>query len=197
MIIFMSDVICITNRLLAGKHFLLQLDKIASTKPKYIILREKDLSEKDYEMLAKKVLAICSRYDVKCVIHTYSKVALALNTPWLHLTLYDLKKLEKNEKVKFKLLSTSIHSREEAVEAQKLGCHSIIAGHIFETDCKKSVPPKGLNFLEDVCKSVEIPVYAIGGITNYNKQECIQRGAAGVCAMSLFMKCHNPEILFS
>ena len=38
------------------------------------------------------------------------------------------------------------------------------AGHIFATDCKKGLPPRGLDFLKNVCDAVEIPVYAIGGI---------------------------------
>ena len=38
------------------------------------------------------------------------------------------------------------------------------AGHIFATDCKKGLPPRGLDFLKNVCDAVGIPVYAIGGI---------------------------------
>lgn len=38
---------------------------------------------------------------------------------------------------KFKTIGTSVHSVEEAIEAQKLGATYISAGHIFATDCKK------------------------------------------------------------
>ena len=38
---------------------------------------------------------------------------------------------------------------EEAIEAQKLGATYISAGHIFATDCKKDLPPRGLEFLKN------------------------------------------------
>ena len=79
------------------------------------------------------------------------------------------------------------------------------AGHIFATDCKKGLPPRGLDFLKNVCDAVEIPVYAIGGIniassddsTAYNAMpdisvprlaEVMECGAAGGCIMSGMMR---------
>ena len=54
--------------------------------------------------------------------------------------------------------------------------------------CKKGLAPRGLDFLHEVCSSVKIPVYAIGGIHEENMESCIQSGAAGVCMMSEYMK---------
>ena len=90
----------------------------------------------------------------------------------------------------FSVAGTSVHSVEEAVEAEKLGASYISAGHIFSTDCKKGMPPRGLDFLKDVCRSVSIPVYAIGGIRidKAQLQELLDCGAAGGCVMSGMMK---------
>lgn len=68
-----------------------------------------------------------------------------------------------------------------------MGACYVIAGHIFSTDCKKGVPPRGLAFLREVTNSVSIPVYAIGGITVENSGEVFAAGAAGVCMMSQWM----------
>lgn len=78
---------------------------------------------------------------------------------------------------------------EEAIEAQKLGATYISAGHIFATDCKKDLPPRGLEFLKEVCNSVTIPVYAIGGIklSDVQMDEIIKCGAKGGCIMSGMM----------
>ena len=62
------------------------------------------------------------------------------------------------------IIGTSVHSVEEAIEAQNLGATYISAGHIFATDCKKGVPPRGLDFLKKVCQTATIPVYSIVGI---------------------------------
>lgn len=64
----------------------------------------------------------------------------------------------------FESVSTSIHKPEEAIKAQKLGVDFVFAGHVFVTDCKKGLPPRGLEFLADVVNAVKIPVYGIGGI---------------------------------
>ena len=189
----MSNVICITNRMLAGNHFLLQVEKIAAACPKAIILREKDLSEPDYELLAEQVLSICKKYHISCILHTYSKVAFARHADGIHLPLHELRKLPNEYIDLFKVIGASIHTTAEAVEAQKLGATYITAGHIFETNCKKGLPPRGLTFLKEVCRSVNIPVYAIGGITKNNAPDCIDSGASGVCIMSAFMISEDPS----
>ena len=47
--------ICVTNRHLAERPFLEQLERVLATKPYAMILREKDLTEEAYEELAGKV----------------------------------------------------------------------------------------------------------------------------------------------
>ncbi len=64
----------------------------------------------------------------------------------------------------------------------------MILGNIFETDCKKGLKGKGLEFLEEAVLSTTVPVYGIGGITKENLTALLERGAAGGCMMSGFMK---------
>ena len=56
------NIIAVTNRKLCERPFLEQVERICQMHPKALILREKDLSEKEYEELAKKVMAICAEY---------------------------------------------------------------------------------------------------------------------------------------
>ncbi len=46
--------------------------------------------------------------------------------------------------------------------------------------------PRGLEFLEEICRSVSLPVYAIGGIRLDREQieKTLAAGARGVCVMS-------------
>ena len=90
----------------------------------------------------------------------------------------------KEERDAFQILGASCHSLEEAVEAENLGCTYITAGHIYETDCKKGLPGRGIGFLKKICETVSVPVYAIGGIGAENIQEIKNAGAAGGCIMS-------------
>ena len=79
------------------------------------------------------------------------------------------------------------------MEAQALGCTYITAGHVFETDCKKGLPGRGLAFIQKVSAAVEIPVYAIGGIAPSNVSQVKAAGASGVCLMSSLMVSEDAE----
>ncbi|MBU3201370.1 thiamine phosphate synthase [Clostridium estertheticum] len=194
----MYKLLAITNRHLCNNDFLHQIQGICSLNEKNtmiksvsIVLREKDLSENDYKDLATKVLEICKENNTECILHTYYKVARELNCKKIHLPLHVLKSKPDICK-EFNEVGVSIHSVNEAIEAVNLGATYIMAGHIFETDCKKDVPPRGLSFLSSVCSFVNIPVYAIGGILPANAQKAINAGADGVCIMSGLMTSENP-----
>lgn len=181
----------VSNRKLCSSNFLDQIEKIAAAKPSGIILREKDLMEDAYQMLAMSVSEICKAYGVRCILHSFVDVARNIGCKAVHLPLPVLKKEAANLR-EFERIGASVHSLEEAIEAEKAGASYITAGHIFETDCKPSLPPRGLTFLREVRKEVHIPVYAIGGITPENTDEAVNAGAEGVCIMSGLMQCKDP-----
>lgn len=183
----MFKIICVTNRNICEGDFFQRIDEIGREKVDALILREKDLSEEQYEKLARDVLDICEKNRLPCILHSFPKVAKQLNHPAIHLPLPVLRNLTAEEEAFFTCLGASCHSVEEAEEAEALGCTYITAGHIFETDCKKGLPGRGLEFLKAVCESVSIPVYAIGGIRQNHLEELQQAGAAGACSMSGFM----------
>ena len=184
-----KNVITVTNRKLSSRPFMEQMERVVKLHPKAVILREKDLSEEEYAELAAQILTLCKQYQVRCMLHTYLETARKLQHPYIHLSLFLLK--ENSEKLSdFLAVGCSIHSVEEAKEAQKLGATYLTAGHIYTTDCKKGLPPRGLDFLREVCNAVTIPVYAIGGIHAGTGQirEVMECGASGACIMSEMMK---------
>lgn len=170
-----------------------RVEKIAAARPKGIILREKDLREEEYKRLAEKVLLLCETYHVPCILHSFIDTATELGAENIHLPLPLLRQAEKEKIQRFKEIGTSCHSVEEAREAETLGCSYITAGHIFATDCKKGLPPRGLDFLRAVSEGVSIPVYAIGGIGSGNIAAVREAGAKGACIMSGLMQCEDVE----
>ena len=187
MIMCMSDILCITNRKLCREDFLTRIERIAACHPAGIILREKDMKPEDYKELAAAVMEICEHYGVKCILHSFPDVAISLHADAIHLPLHLLRELSQEQKTHFEVLGASCHSVEDALEAQALGCTYITAGHVFETDCKKGLPGRGLDFLRNVCAAVEIPVYGIGGIDADNIALVRDTGASGACLMSSLM----------
>ncbi len=186
--------ICVTNRHLVKGDYIEQIKRVVDTDVSAIILREKDLDEVEYKKLALKVIPICEGAGVDLYLHKYINVAKELGIKRLHLPFQDFKNIVNsdvinlnNTDIKNYILGTSIHSVEDAIYASNNGVSYVTAGHIFKTDCKKGLEPRGLEFLNNVCNAVSIPVYAIGGINNTNIQSCIDNGADGVCIMSGYM----------
>ena len=186
--------ICVTNRKLCKDDFLGRINQIAAGKPQAIVLREKDLNLSEYEKMAVAIDTICKKNQVALIISQNIEVAVKMKHPNVQLSMDNLRKYQ-NEIKKFKNIGASVHSVAEAEEAPKLGATYLVAGHIFPTDCKKGVPPRGLTFLKEVCDAATIPVFAIGGITRERLAKVLQTGAAGGCIMSEAMICEKPERL--
>lgn len=153
-----------------------------------MILREKDLTEEAYEELAGKVKKLCENTDTRLILHSFPDAAMHLGGTAIHMPLHRFTEMPEEQKQKFSVRGVSVHSVDDARLAEQCGATYLTAGHVFVTDCKKGLAPRGLDFLHEVCSSVKIPVYAIGGIHEENMESCIQSGAAGVCMMSEYMK---------
>ncbi|WP_339055707.1 thiamine phosphate synthase [Fusobacterium animalis] len=195
----------ISNRKLCENENLeKQIEKIFSAYQRKIILenfeivsltlREKDLNKNEYLKLVGKIYPICQKYRIDLILHQNYDLRLdnKYNIKGLHLSYNTFKSLNKNIREelikKYKKIGVSIHSVDEAKEVENLGATYIVAGHIFKTDCKKDLEPRGLKFIQELSLILTIPIFAIGGINEENSHLVINSGAFGVCMMSSLMK---------
>ena len=195
----------ISNRKLCENENLeKQIEKIFSAYQRKIILenfeivaltlREKDLYKNEYLKLVEKIYPICQKYRIDLILHQNYDLVLEdkYNIEGIHLSYNTFKSLNKNIRKelikKYKKIGVSILSIDEAKEAENLGATYIVAGHIFKTDCKKDLEPRGLEFIQELSSALIIPIFAIGGINQENSHLVINNGAFGVCMMSSLMK---------
>ena len=153
-------------------------------KPDMLILREKDLSEEEYYELAKKIKPMCEEAGVELVIHTHINIAKSLGIKSIHLPLDKMIMLTEGDKQLFDNIGTSVHSLEDLKKAISLGATYVLAGHIYDTDCKKGLPGRGLEFLQQICNNARVPVIAIGGMNADRLKEVKAAGASGAAIMS-------------
>lgn len=186
----MCKIICITALSFIKGDVYSQLDAICRGGIDRLILREKTISENEYKELAVKVSEICGRYDTPLSLHTFADTAKELGSESIHLSYHDFMD---GKGLGFSTVGVSVHSPEEAEKCGKMGASYITAGHVFVTDCKKGLAPRGTEYLKKVCRSTDIPVYAIGGISPENADQCIKAGAEGICVMSSLMTAPHPE----
>ena len=158
-----------------------------------IVLREKGMPVSDYENVAKEFVYICKKYCVISVISHHKELAIELGSNELQLSIDELRD-DPDIVRRVRRICISVHSADEAKEAERLGASSVTVGHVFATDCKKGVPERGLDFLKDVVDIVDIPVYAIGGIDLDVIDDVYQAGASGACLMSTMMNSSEKHI---
>ncbi|MBS6153400.1 MAG: thiamine phosphate synthase [Campylobacter gracilis] len=93
----------------------------------------------------------------------------------------------------FKKLVASCHSEAEAREALELGANAICLSHIFATDCKAGLAPKGLNLIRAVREFFAGEIYALGGITPHNFASVLRAGADRIAVMSPAMAARDAS----
>ncbi|MFQ6999915.1 MAG: thiamine phosphate synthase [Clostridium sp.] len=179
------DIIGVTNRKLCN-DFYKRIKEISKSNLKYLILREKDLEYKELLIMAKNVQSILKDSNIKLIINSNVEVAEEVNAYGIQLSFKDF--CENKGKNFNGIKGVSVHSLSEAIEAEKRGANYIIYGHVFNTDCKKGLKPRGLIEFKEICNKVNIPVYAIGGINKENYKSVLEIGADGVAVMSSLMK---------
>lgn len=197
-----DEILVITSRKRfdSEAEFLEQIRRIAEVHPYGIVLREKDLSERDYEKLAVKVQGICEKTGTTLMIHKYFRVAERLGIGALHMPLPMLEEMSQEERERFPILGASCHSIDEIDRANACGCTYVTAGHVFRTDCKPGLPPRGCGFLAEAAGHAagrNLPVFALGGMTPARAPEVRRAGASGFAMMSLAMDAQDPKALFA
>lgn len=177
----------ITNRKLC-EDFYIQISKISTSRLDYLILREKDLPEEELLQLALEVKNRLKQTDIKLIINSNIDVAKAIKADGIQLSYNKFLELKHRP---FKKVGVSIHSYNEAIEAYKLGADYVIYGHVFETECKKGLKPRGVIELSKIAKDIDIPVIGLGGIDHCNYKEVLQAGAEGIAVMSSLMNAQD------
>ncbi|AXP09513.1 thiamine phosphate synthase [Campylobacter hepaticus] len=182
-----KKIIAISDRKCVQIDFLKYMEKLAKAKIDAIVLREKDLSEFEYYDLAKEVLAICAKHKITCFLHFFDRVCLKLGHRYFHAPLVLLRKEPKLARY-FHVLGTSVHSKEELLEAINYKVNYAFVGHIFTSSCKKDLNPKGIDFLKSLLDFSPIPLYAIGGINIRNIEQFKSLNVAGVCMREILIQ---------
>ena len=169
------------------------LRRLLAGRPDGLLIREKDLSEKALEAFAKPLVPIADTFHVPLILRGNPALARRLGIKRLQLSFDEAMQTPLPQG--FDEIGVSVHSLEEALEAQRLGADRITYGHIFTSPCKPGLPPRGTAALDEIVRALMIPVYAIGGLTAETLPFLLPIHPAGACLMSASMTDPHPETL--
>ncbi len=189
------------------------LDKIAEATRAgvdYIQLREKDLSTRDMETLAREAVSVVRQnqqttnhdsLSTRLLINSRTDIALAAGADGAHLRSDDVAVSDARSVwhparstqlvARSPILAVSCHTPADVSRAETEGAAFAVFAPVFE---KTGSEPAGLTALREACK-MKMPVLALGGVTMDNARACLEAGAAGIAAIRLFQENNIEEVV--
>lgn len=176
----------VTDRTWLGDQTLYeQVEQALKGGATFIQLREKNLGNKAFLAEAIEIQRLCKKYHVPFVINDNVEIALEVNADGIHVGQRDME--AGNVRALFgkdKILGVSVQNVEQALLAEQRGADYLGVGAVFHTGSKADADDVSHETLKAICKAVNIPVVAIGGIGKNNILELKGSGICGIAVIS-------------
>lgn len=175
----------VTDRTWLGDQTLIeQVEETLKGGATFIQLREKDMAFEDFVEEAKAIKKLTDAYQVPFVINDAVEVALAVDADGVHVGQDDMDACELRKRIGDKIIGVSADTVELALKAEADGADYIGVGAIYSTDTKTDAEVVDFETIAEICKSVTIPVVAIGGLNETNILTLKGTGVDGVALVS-------------
>lgn len=176
----------VTDRSWLGRETLYQqVEKALKGGTTFIQLREKELLQEKFLEEARELKKLCKEYQVPFVINDNVEIALAVDADGVHVGQSDMEAGDVRRKLgEDKIIGVSAQTVEQAVLAEKRGADYLGVGAVFPTGSKDDAEEVSHETLKEICKAVNIPVIAIGGINKENVSELSESGICGIAVIS-------------
>ena len=178
-----------------GRPLVPLLQQVVNAVAPAIQLRERDLSARELVTLAREVQGVTASHRSQLLINDRIDVALALEGVGVHLRSNSLPVSVARQLLGAqRLVGVSVHTIEEAIQAESQGADYIVLGPIYATPSKQMFgPPLGIHTLEKACRLVRIPIIGIGGVTAARAQQMRRAGAFGVAVITAILGATDVE----
>lgn len=170
---------------LGGETLRSQVERALKGGATFIQLREKELNEGDFLEEAKEIQKLCREYHVPFVINDNVEIAAAIGADGVHVGQSDMEAGDVRRRLgPDKIIGVSAQTAEQALRAQEHGADYLGVGAVFPTGSKADATEVSRETLEEICRAVDIPVIAIGGIGRENVMELKGSGICGIAVIS-------------
>ena len=161
---------------------------------KIIQHRFKKGTDKDHLEEAIFIKKLCKKYNSLFIINDRVDIALASNADGIHLGQNDLDiKTARNLLGYSKIIGVSANNENDISNAINNDCDYIGIGPVFESSTKKNKTPLGIEKIKNLTKDLNIPWFAIGGITTKNLSKLKINGFKKVALVSQLMNSEDPK----
>lgn len=178
---------------LNGATLSAQTEKALQGGVTFVQLREKNLGKTLFLEEAREIRELCRRYRVPFVINDNVEIAMAVDADGVHVGQSDMEAGDVRARLgPDKIIGVTAKTVEQALLAQERGADYLGVGAVFHTSSKADAREISHETLKEICRSVDIPVVAIGGITRKNVLQLSDSGISGIAVISAIFA--QPDI---
>ncbi|MCX7912131.1 MAG: thiamine phosphate synthase [Dehalococcoidales bacterium] len=186
--------VIIDTALLGGRHHLDVAGKAVRGGAKVIQLRDKHSSRREFFRMAGEISDFCKQHGVLFIVNDSLEVALAVEADGLHIGRDDLPaEIARRLLPADKILGCSARTVEAAMSASAAGADYLGVGAMSATATKDGAEVVGPGRIAEIKRAVDLPVVAIGGISEANIGEVVAAGADAVAVVSAVMLAGDVE----
>lgn len=190
----MMRLYAVTDRAWTGRQSLYeQVEAALKNGVTCVQLREKNLDDAAFLAEARQLAALCRRCGVPFIVNDNVDIAIQCGADGVHVGQGDMAASAVRRRVgDGMIIGVSAHTVKEALEAARNGADYLGVGAVFSTSTKTDVDVMSFETLSDICRAVDIPVVAIGGISKHNILQLSGSGVAGVAVVSAIFGAEDP-----
>ena len=186
-----NDLYAITEK---KENLIKIIEEILIAGVKIIQHRFKTGSDKDHLQEAIQIKNLCKKYHSLFIVNDRVDIALASNADGVHLGQGDLELKTARKLLGYsKIIGISANNEIDISNALRDGCDYIGIGPVFETTTKKGKKALGIEKIKTLTKDLNIPWFAIGGVTTENITYLKKYGFKKVAMVSQLMNSEIPK----
>jgi hydroxymethylpyrimidine kinase/phosphomethylpyrimidine kinase/thiamine-phosphate diphosphorylase len=131
------------------------------------------------------IQALCKQYNVPFLIDDNVQLAADIKADGVHIGQDDMPIAEARKILGDDvIIGLTANKLDDAIRAYEEGADYVGSGAVFATGTKNDATPLSHKAFETICRSIPIPVVAIGGITESNMDQLDTTGLAGFAIIS-------------
>lgn len=156
-------------------------------------LREKTLSSNEFYQTAVEIRKITTQLKVPLIINDRVDIALAVDAEGVHIGQDDLPAQQVRRLIgPGKIMGVSASNLQEALDARDAGADYLGVGAMYATGTKSDAAITTVETLKHICKAVDLPVVAIGGLNRETIPNLAGTGIDGLAVVSAVIAQKDP-----
>lgn len=146
-----------------------------------------------YQDVARKVIALGRKHDAIIILNTYPYTATELDADGVHISSDILMQLTTRPIPKHKYLSTACHNEAQLKQAELIGADFVTLSPVLPTKTHPEASPLGWEAFNKLCHVSNLPVFALGGLSEVDLPTSLQNHGYGIAAINALWNRHYDK----